>query len=64
MLSPHNIPQTSGGQGCEAGLARDYSECSQSSSVLLFCQDGSDGDGEYPATCSSARRFISRFARA
>ena len=41
-----------------------YSERSQSSSDLLCCQDGNAADGESPATFSSARRFISRFARA
>jgi MerR family mercuric resistance operon transcriptional regulator len=41
-----------------------YSERSQSSSDLLCCQDGSAADGDSPATFSSARRFISRFARA
>jgi len=52
------------GRGCGRTLANVYSERSQSNSDLLCCQEGSDAEGDSPATFSSARRFISRFARA
>ena len=64
ILCAHNTSQPSPCRFCEAGLAPAYRERSQSSSDLLCCQDGSEADGDSPATFSSARRFISRFARA
>ena len=63
-LCAHNTSQPSPRWDCEAGLAPAYSERSQSSSDLLCCQDGSAADCDSPATFSSARLFIYRFARA